>query len=623
MTRRWLVPFLLLWMSLFGASEAYGAQASETETPDAIKASHYFVDGSGGRTIGEVAGLPDYAWEAVPGPHPSFGYDLRTYWFKLTLTSAQSQRLLHVQYPLLDSLDIYFMREGRVLAHYPLGDRLPFNARRIPHEDFVVEVPDEESFDVYFRVQSESSITLPLALWEEADFHAAQGPRQLAFGLYFGVLICMVVYNLFGYAMTREPSFLSYSFYVVFIGLMMSALSGAGFRYIWPEMLWVQDRGIPLFGSMSFAFAALFIAQLLNVKNYSVTYHRGLWILGIVSLAIALASIVFPYALSIKLLLVFAVIACVFVIFLAFAMWRRGLVYARIFTLAWFAFLSAVVLNSLGYLEIIDAQFIQRYAIMAGSGLEVLLLSWVLTLRYSEERTQKMAAQEEALRQSADAQEAQRQLNEELEERVADRTFELEMALRELQEVNNELERKNSEDGLTGLYNRRHFDRQLTAEFRRAWRNKEPLALIMLDIDHFKPVNDTHGHMIGDQILVALATRLKKGVRRPGDTICRYGGEEFAIILANTDEQDATHVAANIGAIVRDSEFQTDAGPLSITVSMGVCVAKAGFFEVPEQLLKAADDALYEAKNRGRDQTVVARAQIETTEDGQTQAKED
>ncbi|WP_113907791.1 sensor domain-containing diguanylate cyclase [Aliidiomarina celeris] len=599
---------LLLGILVLLANPAWGQQG------ESVPMSHYLIDSSGSLSISEAMAMPDYGWEPLREA-ASFGYDTRTYWFKQTLPVSTEARLLHVEYPLLDHLDIYFIDASRPIAHFALGDQRPFAARPIPHEDFVVPIPRTQApVQVLIRVQTESSVSLPTRIWPTDQFHSAQGPRQLAFGIYFGVLLCMVVYNLFGYGMTREPSFFSYSIYVVFIGLMMAALSGAGFRYFWPENLWIQDRAIVLFGSLSFAFACVFISQLLNIKQHSEFLHRGLWIAGSAAMLIAVGSTILPYATSIKFLLAFAIVACIFILSLAFAMWKKGLVYARVFTLAWFAFLSAVVLNSLAYLGVIDGQFIQRYAIMAGSGLEVLLLSWVLTLRYSEERSQKLAAQDEALRQAKEAQDAQRQLNEQLEERVEERTFELEVALRELQEVNNALERKNSEDGLTGLFNRRHFDRQLTLEFRRAWRNQEPLSLIMLDIDYFKPVNDQYGHMIGDQILVALAKRLKDTARRPGDTLCRYGGEEFALILAGSDEQDAFQLAQRIGAAVRDTAFHTDAGELTITVSMGVCTANVGMFEVPEQLLKAADDALYAAKERGRDQTVIARNQVLASE---------
>lgn len=582
-----------------------------TGKPEAGIITHYLVDASGSFSLSEAINLPTYGWHTIANGNVSFGYDDRTYWFKMDIEASDSERLLHVAYPLLDQLDIYFVAAGQTLAYYELGDTLHFNTRPIAHEDFVVPIPPHHSLTTYFRVHTSSAMNMPVKIWPINAFHASQALVQLGFGIYFGVLICMVLYNLFGFAVIRESSVFSYSIYVIFVGLMAAGLTGVGFRYIWPGNIWLQDHALVLFGCLSFGFAALFIAQLLKIKQHSALFARGLWVMGGLAFIIAIISVFLEYKVAIKLLLIFAIFSCSFLVILAISMWRKGSVYARIFAVAWAAFIGAIFLNSLAYLGVIDPHFMQRYAIMIGSGIEVLLLSWVLTLRYSDERLQKLVAQEEALRRSAEAQEAQRQLNEELEQRVDERTFELEMALRELQEVNNELERKNSEDGLTGLFNRRHFDHQLTVEFRRAWRNKQPVALIMLDIDYFKPINDTHGHMIGDQILVALAERLKQTVRRPSDGIFRYGGEEFALLLGNTNEQEASQVASMISRAISETPFITDAGPLSITVSMGVSIAEHNLFEVPEQLLKAADDALYAAKERGRNQFVIAQHFIE------------
>lgn len=574
--------------------------------------SHYLVDGSGGFSINEAISLPSYGWHVVNDESVSFGYDARTYWLKMDIEASNHERLLQVAYPLLDQLQIYFVEIGETIAHYELGDSMHFNTRPIAHEDFVVPIPLNRAVTAYFRVNTSSAMNVPVKIWHTNAFHAAQARVQLGFGIYFGVLVCMVLYNLFGFVVIRESSVFSYSIYVVFVGLMAAALTGVGFRYLWPENIWLQDHALVLFGCLSFGLAAIFISQLMKINQHSMWFARGLWIMGVTSFLIATLSIFIPYSTAIKLLLIFAILSCAFIVSLAISMWRRGSIYARIFALAWAAFIGAIFLNSLAYLGVIDPHFMQRYAIMIGSGIEVLLLSWVLTLRYSDERLQKLVAQEEALQRSAEAQEAQRQLNEELEQRVDERTFELEMALRELQEVNNELERKNSEDGLTGLFNRRHFDHQLTVEFRRAWRNKQPVALIMLDIDYFKPINDTYGHMIGDQILVALAERLKQALRRPSEDVFRYGGEEFALLLGNTDAHEAIQIAEMISTAISTKPFITDAGPLSITVSMGISVAEQNLFEVPELLLKAADDALYAAKERGRNQFVIAHHFIET-----------
>src|SRR5690554_4078707 len=558
--KRFVGTVLFALALLSAAFEAFAVTPTQNDANQLPMAgiSHYLIAENHQLTFEEIMSLANSHWSAIENSDVSFGYDPRTYWFRMNIPASNSKQLLQLAYPLLDELDIYFVSDGLAIANYQLGDTFPFHTRPIAHEDFVVPVPQNKNVTAYFRVKTNSSMNVPVKIWAEDEFHAVQARIQLGFGIYFGVLLCMVLYNLFGFAVIREGSVFSYSIYVIFVGLMALALTGVGFRYIWPNNIWLQDHALVLIGCLSFAFAALFIAQLLKIKEYSMFFARGLWLMGVASFSVAFVSVFLTYSVAIKLLLVFAIFSCTFLVALAVSMWRKGSIYARIFALAWAAFLGAIFLNSLAYLGVIDTHFMQRYAIMVGSGIEVLLLSWVLTLRYSDERLQKLVAQGEALRRSAEAQEAQRQLNEELEQRVDERTFELEMALRELQEVNNALERKNSEDGLTGLFNRRHFDRQLTVEFRRAWREKQSVALIMLDIDYFKQVNDTHGHMIGYQILVSLAERLKQAARRPSDGVFRYGGEEFAVLLGNTNVPEAAIVANKISSAVSTKPFNTD-----------------------------------------------------------------
>ncbi|RUO39802.1 hypothetical protein CWE15_08565 [Aliidiomarina taiwanensis] len=577
-----------------------------TAVAEQLGSLEYLLDETGTYSLEQVVALPQQHWAEVQEEKLSAGYDQRPYWVRASIPNSEERRLLHIAYPLLDSIHVYFVQQGELVSFYELGDHLPFSARPIVHEEFVVDIPSQSHLTLYLRVQTTSALNVPVYITSEKALHATHAKSQMGFGIYFGVLICMVLYNIFGYIVIRDTSVFSYSVFVIVVGLMTASLTGVGFHYVWPNNIWLQEHALVLFGSLSFTFAAIFIHQMLEIKEYSKAYSKGLWLVGISSGALALISVFLPYHTAIRLLLILSSVSTVFIAVLAIDMWRRGSIYARIFACAWAAFLLAVFLNSLGYLGILDTKFMQRYAIMAGSGIEVLVLSWVLTLRFSNERLQKLSAQQEALRKAKEAQEAQRQLNEELEERVEERTFELGIALRELQQVNQELERKSSEDDLTKLYNRRHFDRLLTSEFRRAWRSEQPLALIMLDIDFFKPINDSHGHMIGDQILRGLSKRLKQVAKRSGDSVFRFGGEEFALLLTNTEKKQAEVVADNIRAAINGSPFPTDAGDIAITVSMGVAVATNEEFEVPEQLLKAADDALYQAKNRGRDQIVCA-----------------
>ena len=165
-------------------------------------------------------------------------------------------------------------------------------------------------------------------------------------------------------------------------------------------------------------------------------------------------------------------------------------------------------------------------------------------------------------------------------------------------------------DSLTGFLNRGALFERLGRELLHAYQQDISLCLVMLDIDHFKRINDTHGHLFGDEILKSVAQRLK-GAVRPYDFIGRYGGEEFLIVLIGVDENVAYSVAERIRRTISDREFEVNGLKLSITVSLGVVpvkVSEHGDIEsLKDKLLLASDRALYKAKEEGRNRVVMAK----------------
>jgi two-component system, cell cycle response regulator len=159
-------------------------------------------------------------------------------------------------------------------------------------------------------------------------------------------------------------------------------------------------------------------------------------------------------------------------------------------------------------------------------------------------------------------------------------------------------------DGLTGLYNRRAFDERLRAELAFANRHAKPLALLIADIDHFKRINDEHGHPFGDQVLREIARRLAATTREE-DVLARFGGEEFIILCRETDGNEATALADRMRSVVA-AELRLDGGPpIRVTISIGLALSSGADAVDEANLIKAADAALYEAKRRGRDRGVV------------------
>ena len=188
----------------------------------------------------------------------------------------------------------------------------------------------------------------------------------------------------------------------------------------------------------------------------------------------------------------------------------------------------------------------------------------------------------------------------ELEQLVTARTTELE-------ESNRKLAALSTTDGLTGVSNRRGFDLALEAEWRRAARTGQSLALMMLDVDFFKKYNDHYGHLAGDAALRKVADLITTHGRRTSDIVARYGGEEFALLSAATDSADAFGVAEEIVAELQRRQFPHEQSPFGVmTISVGVAVMIPTEGSSPELLVQAADRALYRAKEKGRNQALLA-----------------
>jgi two-component system cell cycle response regulator len=158
-------------------------------------------------------------------------------------------------------------------------------------------------------------------------------------------------------------------------------------------------------------------------------------------------------------------------------------------------------------------------------------------------------------------------------------------------------------DELTGLYNRRYFERHLNLMLEKAREQDRDMAVVLIDMDFFKAVNDTHGHDIGDAVLREFALRLRRNIRGV-DLACRYGGEEFVVLMPDTDFRQAQGVAERVRTAVAERSFEVGATrPLTITVSLGVALNEHEL-DTPEMLLKRADVALYRAKREGRNRVV-------------------
>jgi len=181
------------------------------------------------------------------------------------------------------------------------------------------------------------------------------------------------------------------------------------------------------------------------------------------------------------------------------------------------------------------------------------------------------------------------------------RESELIEVTRQLSELNTMLTRLSYVDGLTGVSNRRFFDKALEQEWKRAIRCKSPISIILLDVDHFKKYNDTYGHLSGDDCLQEVATTIKSALKRPGDVLARVGGEEFGLVLPDTPAKGALHVAELIRSVVEGLQIEHQQSPSKVvTISIGVSTAFPTNKSKTEAICASADKALYQSKEAGR-----------------------
>ncbi|MDB2562909.1 diguanylate cyclase, partial [Sulfurimonas sp.] len=248
---------------------------------------------------------------------------------------------------------------------------------------------------------------------------------------------------------------------------------------------------------------------------------------------------------------------------------------------------------------------ITRYSFLAGAFIEVFLFTLILTNRYIDVNSEKVVVQDALLKE--------KEKNElHLQAEIDKQTKHLQDANLLLREQKDELEEtkklltiESQTDMLSGLYNRRYFFEASQTSFYNAIRYEQDLSLLMIDIDSFKVVNDTYGHIIGDEVIRMLSNTLRITARN-GDIIARYGGEEFIILLPHTNKQDTYELAERIRIEIEKETIVLENNPsFNITVSIGLTqLNKKEDTEIASAILRC-DEALYQAKNSGKNKICI------------------
>jgi len=399
--------------------------------------------------------------------------------------------------------------------------------------------------------------------------------------------------------------------YVICLAVTLASSQGIAYRFLWPESTLFQQYSTLFFASSMMFFLSHFTAKLLDIKTNFHRLYRIYKAIHIVIVGYIFCMFILPFSVMVSILAPMALMVMFIIfsstIYIAF----KGNSIAKYLTAAWFSLSFSglfALADSFGWISL---KLDPGYLMMVGASIQALLMALGLAMRFNAQRIAVKQAHIKARENKHKAMQAKKELmrlqietKERLEYAVGERTYELEIAIRELNEANHELERKTAIDALTGLANRRLYDKKVLAEARRSRREKTPLAIAMLDIDDFKSVNDTYGHQCGDEALKHFTGILRECIKRPSDTICRYGGEEFVLILPNTDLKGAAVLMESVRAMTQASRLNCEGEVIKFTVSIGVATRVISSDSESELLNAFADKLLYKAKEAGRNQVM-------------------
>jgi diguanylate cyclase (GGDEF)-like protein len=579
---------ILVLLTLSGVASAVAERAPPPAVLDARTPSlslspylGYYHDVSAVDDADDAWRLNDLGkFRPVPAGKTAFGFQPGAFWFHAVLDNRDRDQpywMLVQSFALLDRIDVYVRYQDGRIVHQASGDRLPFSARSIPyrHPNFRLDLPPGETVQLLVRTQSESSMQVPLDLYTPEAFTSLSRDAQFVMGLYYGILIALFVYNLVLWITLRDRNYFWYLFHITAFGLVLFTLNGYSFEYFWPDNPWMV-------GMQQFARAFL---------EMPTRFPRGnLVSIGfiVVCSLLGVASMWIPYSVATPWATRIVIIGVLWVVVAAIVGVRRGYMPARLFLLAWALFLTGTAMIAALAFGILPKNMLTEYGVQIGSAMEMLLLSIALSHRYAALRNENERIAAEA--------------NQKLERKVAQRTQEVRSTLMQLEDAHRRLRDSSRRDGLTGLYNRTHFHETFETLLRDGRDQQQPVSLLMIDLDHFKSINDRYGHLAGDDCLRWAAQRIGQALRaHETSLLARFGGEEFVVVLPGHDLGSAVGVAESLRRRLVEELCPTGEHRLRVSASIGVHTVDAGTDADSDTVLSVADQALYAAKAHGRD----------------------
>ncbi len=515
-----------------------------------------YEDTTAKMTLSEIRHLPSENFKPLNRPVASHPFTNSAFWYQFKVINKENRPLSRViifEPAWLDSVNVTVISSQGEVKRYQGGNTYPYAKRALDHYLINFEHTFEPGIStVYVQVKTRDPFIVALSLMDKAAFLAEQIDASMYIGLVYGGIVAMLFYNLFLYFGMKARY---YAYYVLFLGAffaMNASYNGYTFMYLFPNSPTVQNWAQSISIYFYVVTALLFARSFLNF----VKYHHTLYVIttflifGIVAVSVV-SAVIGGYHYHVMLSIISILLVSVYLFGIALYSLLTGNHSARFFLLGTASGLIGAFITALTVMSYIPYTYLTYKANDFGMYIDVVLLSMALADRMKMTQEKKLIAEKEA-----------------------------------------------KTDILTGLYNRRAYYEISHKEFQRLLRHNRCLSVIMFDIDHFKEINDTYGHDAGDNVLKCVAG-IVKGVIREYDYAFRMGGDEFLVLLPETNEKQALFLAERIRKRVENKKFMEKDAKFSITASFGI--SQYNHIEKSiVSIVKRADKALYYVKESGR-----------------------
>ena len=504
-------------------------------------------------------------FEAPRSAYATLGLHKEPVWLRIPISwtgGGGPNWMLDIDYPPLNRVDAYLVREGRVVQQARLGNQQPFAQRPVPSRSHALplELRPQVEYELYLRVQTQGAMILPITVMRPQAFHSEALDEHILQGLLAGLGLCLVIYSLVQWRSTREAMFAKYAMLTSGSLMFSVAQFGIGGMYLWRNNLWVEAHAAPLMALLAAGSTFLFVEDVLRgpgvSRYFTRVMHAGAAVLGATALLYA-ADLIHVHAVS-RVIGTLGLLPALMGLPGAITRARRGDAIGWYFLVAWLGYFvtTAIMVGVIrGY---IDATRWTLHTFQAGATLDMVLFMRVLGLRMKAIHAEARSA-------------------------VRERDTFVSMAYT---------------DPLTGLPNRRGLDVRLAAEMAASAPDRL-LAVYMIDLDGFKQVNDRHGHELGDELLVAVGRRLGAQMRS-SDTVARLGGDEFVVTAGGlSDERQARDLGLKLVEAFREPFVLAGDRQCSVGLTIGYVLVPLDGSD-PVSLLRRADAAMYAGKAQGK-----------------------